>query len=224
MEDKTVYIYGLTDASGNVRYVGQSVLPWVRYDQHLAEEADTPKGRWIRQMLAKGNKPGLVILDKTDKANARYVEMWWIVLGRQKEWRLTNAVNPTWKSPAFGDMFTQHLRDDFDNFIAEHQPVFIVTQKHKEQATFYLRIILGLLIGLTMAWNVYYFESSIAPHSMIAVFYAFVVFVVAGYAGFFWALDEFKQKGGIRLIVTCASPLLLIATNIAIWAMGWARY
>lgn len=223
MEDKTVYIYGLTDASGNVRYVGQSVLPWVRYDQHIADESDTPKARWIRQMLAKGNKPGLIILDKTDKANARYVEMWWIVLGRQKGWALTNAVNPTWKAPTFGDMFAQHMRDDFDRFMAEQQPVFVVTQKHKEQAVFYLRIALGVILGSVMAWNVYYFESSIAPHSMIALFYAFVAFVVTGYAGFFWAIDEFKQKGGVKLMIMLSSPLLMIATNIVIWVMDWAK-
>lgn len=221
MEDRAVYIYGLTDTSNKVRYIGQSVAPWLRYDQHIVDNSDTPKTQWIRSMLTKGKKPGLVILDKTDKKNARYTEMWWITLGKRKGWKLTNSSRPTWQTPEFGDMFAQCLKDDFDQFLLEHQPIFLITKKHRDQATVYFRALLGVIVGLAMAWNVYYLEVSIGHNPPTAFFYAFTAFIFAGYSGFLWAIDEFNRLGGTKLIIMCASPLALVINNIAIWVMDW---
>ena len=223
MEDLTVYIYGLSDLSGNIRYIGQSVNPWLRYEQHIIDDAGTPKARWIQSMAVRGAKPNLVILDKTSKENARYLETWWIVMGRKKGWKLTNAVYPSMEIPTFEGMFAQHLKDDFEQFIIEHQPAFLVTKKQVEKATFYFRIFLGLIIGSFMAWNVYLFDVKLTNEPVIAFFYAFVVFVFTGYAGFFWAIDEFKRLGGVRLLIMCSSPLVLVALNLAIWVMGLGK-
>ncbi len=215
-----VYIYGLTDPNGNIGYVGQSMNPRIRYNDHLRDTVDTPKTRWIRDLLDTGQKPGLIILDKAEKGDANYVEQWWIVLGKQHGWPLTNSGKPTNRIPNFGGMFSEHLREEFEQFMIESEPVFLLTKGHIRQSIFAFRIILGLILGLIFGWSVYNFEIQIGHPFVVAIFYAFVAFVVTAYSGFFWAIDEFKRLGGKKLALLCISPLVFIGINVAIWVMG----
>lgn len=68
---KTVYFYVLKcPTSGDIRYVGRSVSPEVRYRKHIyTGKADGEKDRkasWIRSLLDKGLKPKLEIVDKIE--------------------------------------------------------------------------------------------------------------------------------------------------------------
>jgi hypothetical protein len=59
------HVYHLIDPNDRaVRYVGKSTKPKARLAQHLADAAagdNTAKKRWIRQLVAAGQKPVLII-------------------------------------------------------------------------------------------------------------------------------------------------------------------
>ena len=59
------HVYHLIDPNDRaVRYVGKSSKPKARLAQHLADAAaadNTEKKRWIRRLVAAGQKPVLVI-------------------------------------------------------------------------------------------------------------------------------------------------------------------
>lgn len=59
------YVYHLIDPNDRaVRYIGKSRNPKARLAQHLADAVaadNTTKKRWIRQLVAAGQKPVLII-------------------------------------------------------------------------------------------------------------------------------------------------------------------
>lgn len=82
-------IYALTEPStGEVRYVGKSVAPESRYKVHLRDRTETHRGRWIRSILAAGERPGLLILE-TGTGDWVAAEVRWIAFYLSD--RLTNA-------------------------------------------------------------------------------------------------------------------------------------
>ena len=86
-----VYIYLLVDPrTRHVRYVGQSTDPHRRYKEHITDEADTPKTRWLREMPML---PELVIVERSNEEWAHEREQFWIDLGRKLGWQLTNSVD-----------------------------------------------------------------------------------------------------------------------------------
>lgn len=77
---KKVYIYVLFDPRkpNLIRYVGQSVTPYVRQLQHCKEKSKSKKAKWLETMLLDGILPGMNIIEVTtpEKADAR--EKLWI--------------------------------------------------------------------------------------------------------------------------------------------------
>ena len=68
-------IYGLTDPSGEIRYVGKTTYPKITYRLNIAIAVakSRPKGLvgpWIAELLSQGFKPGIVLLEETDDENA----------------------------------------------------------------------------------------------------------------------------------------------------------
>lgn len=62
VRDLAVYIYGLTDPDGCIRYVGKSSNPRARIASHCSPTAARNVYAWTRWLAATGAKPGLVIL------------------------------------------------------------------------------------------------------------------------------------------------------------------
>jgi len=210
-KNREIYIYALTDPDGHIRYIGQSVDPLVRYDQHIGETADTPKGRWIRELKSRGAKPGLTILEKTDKSNANYVEKWWITLGHSRGWQLCNVGKPTRKNPSFGDLFSKQLRDDFDKFKIEHDPVVLITRGHIRQAATALHVLLGVVVGVILGWHTYLIEASVVPNPIAAIFYGFVPFLIIAHGNYLWATGKFKKdmQNNLTIYGVALAPVLV---------------
>ncbi len=219
-KNRTVYIYALMDPDGHIGYIGQSVNPWMRYDQHMCETADTQKGKWIRSLKDRGAKPGLAILQKTDKSDANYVEKWWIILGRSRGWQLSNMGQPTRKNPNFSELFAQQLKDDFDNFKIEHDPVIFISRRHIQRMATTLHVMLGVLIGIFLGWHTYLLEASIGSNQIAAVCYGLVVFLVMSHANFLWATGEFKKNTYKNLTLYGVSILPVLVTALIILVYG----
>lgn len=76
----TTYIYGLIDPeTGEMRYVGKSDNPKVRYQYHLADKNTNPhKTAWISGLSKRGLKPKLVIVEETNQKQWEERERYWI--------------------------------------------------------------------------------------------------------------------------------------------------
>jgi excisionase family DNA binding protein len=75
------FIYGLTDPRTNsIKYVGKSDDPPKRYKHHVerASKDTTLKAEWIRQLLAEGLAPGIIILDEVPTDRWEFYERLWI--------------------------------------------------------------------------------------------------------------------------------------------------
>ena len=71
MEEK-IFIYGLIDptvdlTTNNIRYVGKSKIPSVRYGNHISSRLNptTPVAWWIKKLFENDLRPKLVILEET---------------------------------------------------------------------------------------------------------------------------------------------------------------
>jgi hypothetical protein len=116
------YIYGLKDPrDGLVYYVGKSNDPDTRLIQHLEKRSNPHKIAWIESLEAEGLTPELVILETVDRANWKESERYWIALGREEGWPLTNILDGGEGSDAFVGPSYEFLR----GYIAPEQwPAF----------------------------------------------------------------------------------------------------
>lgn len=215
MGGRIVYIYGLTDFNGDIRYIGQSVNPRLRYMQHLVDSADTPKTRWIRELLSKGYKPGLVILEKVELQQANFTETWWIALGRKRGWELTNVSYPTRNNPDFGDLFRQQLKEEFEQFRLNHDPVLFISRAQMQRCVYALRLGLAASIAVAHGWSIYFFEMSFSGSWGSALFHGFTACMITCYTSFFWAVSKFDSSP--KLWVMCVLLLLPITFSFVNW-------
>jgi hypothetical protein len=84
-------IYALLDPNtAEVRYVGKSVNPALRYASHIHSRLHprTHCGKWIRSLAIKGHRPEMVILE--DSADWHEAEPFWISYFKFLGARLTN--------------------------------------------------------------------------------------------------------------------------------------
>jgi hypothetical protein len=91
------YIYGLKDPNTNeIRYIGKSDNPKARFQNHMAlskADVNRHKKHWISGLLAQGQKPLLVTLEKVSDKQWEDRERWWIQHGRASGWPLTNLAD-----------------------------------------------------------------------------------------------------------------------------------
>lgn len=85
-------IYGLLDPTVSlISYVGHSVDPIFRFYEHLADESETDKVKWLRRLQAIGITPIVIILETVEAdRNVLDVERLWIQFGLRLHWPLTN--------------------------------------------------------------------------------------------------------------------------------------
>lgn len=91
----TIYIYGLIDPFTNdVRYIGKSIRPDGRLRDHCNDRSSCHRTHWIQSVLAKGDKPRLVILEGlADNADWQAIERKWITYAREAYWPITNSTD-----------------------------------------------------------------------------------------------------------------------------------
>lgn len=91
------YIYALhCPIAKTVRYIGKSVDPTERFEQHLyfakTRRANHHTARWIRKVLTAGLTPTLeVFYEVQEDEDWREVERFWIAEAESFGWRLTNT-------------------------------------------------------------------------------------------------------------------------------------
>lgn len=89
------HIYGLTDTSGKIRYVGKTISSLKRrLICHIAKAKNgtckSKAGDWIRSLLVANQRPGVILLQST-KASWKRAEKYWIKKLRSEGYDLLNS-------------------------------------------------------------------------------------------------------------------------------------
>lgn len=89
---KAVYIYGLTDPrTDEVRYIGKSIRPALRYQNHLNERSNCHRCHWLTELRREGLLPGFMIFERIEgEWPWQEAERYLIAKARSLGWRLTN--------------------------------------------------------------------------------------------------------------------------------------
>lgn len=92
MAEPVVYIYALVDPeTGAYRYIGKSIRPKERLQNHMNETCECHRAHWLRTLRAKGLKPTIEILETVAPGDCwKQREIFWIARGRELGWPLTN--------------------------------------------------------------------------------------------------------------------------------------
>lgn len=90
---QSIYLMG-DPRNMRVRYVGKSVDPEERHEQHIDEISYSPKGRWIQELRAHGLEPTMVVVEVCPDQIVYDRERHWIALGKSLGWPLTNSIAP----------------------------------------------------------------------------------------------------------------------------------
>ncbi len=90
---KTTFIYYLRDNNYNIRYIGKSNNPQKRLYNHITESRSIKKSyklSWIRQVVLKGERPILEIIDEVPVDEWPFWECYWIDQFKAWGFNLTN--------------------------------------------------------------------------------------------------------------------------------------
>ena len=116
------YIYALVDPrDDSVRYVGRSVKPKARLQQHLSDKTtNLEKIAWLDDLKTIGLKPALRILEETTADAALEVEGSWIAKGHDQDWPLTNQkAGGTGTGVEQYEFFNAYIRPDLVSVFEE---------------------------------------------------------------------------------------------------------
>lgn len=108
--EQPAYIYALTEPeTGYVRYVGKADNPQERYRKHMLPSALAIRCRrtsWLRGLLNKNQRPGMVILEAVSQDRWKERECYWMAFYRALGCNLVNTaqggsggVLPEWVTP-----------------------------------------------------------------------------------------------------------------------------
>jgi hypothetical protein len=89
------FIYGLIDPeTGKIRYIGKANDPELRLKRHFISQelnANTHKARWLRNLVSKGLRPILTILETVSVSEWQSAEIRWISEMKARGENLTNS-------------------------------------------------------------------------------------------------------------------------------------
>jgi len=90
---KKTFIYTLSDTNNNIKYVGKSDYPNVRFKKHLIESKknNTHKEKWINSLLQNNKLPILEIIDEVPNSEWEFWETFWIAQLKIWGFKLTNG-------------------------------------------------------------------------------------------------------------------------------------
>jgi len=122
-----IYIYSLTDPiSNDIKYIGKSNNPKVRYYNHLYDakrDIKTKKTNWIRKLIKSNEKPILDIIEVCNSDNWEEREIYWIDKIKPKcNQRKGGGGTPKNNSEYIKKISNSVLQYDIDgNFIKEYK-------------------------------------------------------------------------------------------------------
>jgi hypothetical protein len=92
---KINYIYALLDPlSGRIRYIGKSIMPKERLQNHINEVSNCHRSHWLQSLKKQGLKPEMRILEEVSEGACwQDREKYWIAMGKNLGWPLTNNTN-----------------------------------------------------------------------------------------------------------------------------------
>jgi group I intron endonuclease len=92
---KTIFIYALLDPlNGRVRYIGKSIRPELRLQNHMNEVSNCHRSHWLQSLKKQGIKPEMRILEAIKPEQSwQERERFWIAIGKNLGWPLTNNTN-----------------------------------------------------------------------------------------------------------------------------------
>lgn len=112
------YIYGLVDPRTSlIAYIGKSNDVYARWEQHISDTKNAAKAAWVRQLMASGIAPIVVILETVDDSGDwDTAERWWIAQGIRTGWPLLNQTHVSPMSRPY------HVKDSTPTEAAEDVP------------------------------------------------------------------------------------------------------
>jgi hypothetical protein len=86
------YIYTLSCPDGNIRYVGKSIDPKRRLNEHIKNynKSISYKNNWIKSLIEKGEYPIISIIDEVEYEDSSFFEIFWICQIKSWGFNLTN--------------------------------------------------------------------------------------------------------------------------------------
>lgn len=115
-------IYILTDPrNGDVRYVGESTQPYVRYGQHISDRTGSEKSLWIYGLSLEGLLPGIEVIetcqtDSDGKPEARAREFLWMLYFTQEGYDLLNCEVTSHQIKMFLRTLKQNIFEVFERY------------------------------------------------------------------------------------------------------------
>jgi len=116
---REVFIYTLScPITKNIRYVGQSFNPNVRYRRHISDSKKKTdhKSNWINYLLTKNLKPILNVIHTCNENNVDYYEKYYIEMYKS-QYDLTNS-----KEGGRYFILTQEIKDKIRNTLKGRKP------------------------------------------------------------------------------------------------------
>ena len=87
-----IYIYALVDPDSLlIRYIGKSIRPKERLQNHMNEKSKCHRCNWLQLLKSQNKKPLMFIINILNiDDDWQSIERFWIKLGRDAGWPLTN--------------------------------------------------------------------------------------------------------------------------------------
>lgn len=100
---ETHYIYALVDPrTGQAAYIGYTNNPTKRLAQHMRQNDNPRRDKWVTELLKNGLKPAMQVLEIVSSvADAKKCETAWINWYLEQGVSLTNSVYPGCKKPPY---------------------------------------------------------------------------------------------------------------------------